>query len=745
MALTQYPVFVKGQTLTDDDLNELRDHLELADRTLGRLIGFGINCGLGGSIANKQLTIAPGLAIDQLGEAIVLDVAPGPFGLPATAPATTPPDFLDPVPGGFTPVLTLTTTDVPAVKCNEAGCEGHAQQREQTATITLYPGRLSDKVVDFGDEPLLKLDPVLVRTSGSIDGAFVALRKAILDRMGSRLSADAAAKLATIAIDGDLPAIQGFKAGFLNQVFFAALDLLRCERLTAAGCVSGDGSVGVALGWAHDVQGDWAWDCEFRHDWQVPTGISLALIGGRCADPCDLYRDQLNAMILAFAVPVVPPKDAPPKDGGGDFSICLDRGRGPYYSYISKYDCPWVYVPPQKIPPDWREKWVKPKYPPGPIYEDRPIYDIYEIEKPDITEAGIIGLEDAVGRKAENVVENLGQVLKDKGNTSEIQVVTQNQVEKVDGYRPGLIISAADTVVLTQDALGKVVGVGSIPATTAIRSVAVEMPKATAAAGRAEVTAKSALDATGALGTSLAAVNQQVTAFGTFQASILSWQSATDVRLGGLSNEIQTKALAAVNDLQVRVGGQVEERVGVAVETFRAGLLDQVRAEIATAGGAIRADAGHDLQIATDALRKEAKEDQAGLVAQVGGLNQQVAGLSGQVQVIGRVATPGDVVAPRRAFDADVVGVLDQMRTSIQAAATPAQADKVKAALAESDDAFSRMQVSAAAGTVDLAADPVALHTVLTSMTTAVEAAGAPAADVTKIRTGLSAINQRIG
>jgi hypothetical protein len=83
------------------------------------------------------------------------------------------------------------------------------------------------------------------------------------------------------------------------------------------------------------------------------------------------------------------------------------------------------------------------------------------------------------------------------------------------------------------------------------------------------------------------------------------------------------------------------------------------------------------------------------------------------------------------------------MRTSIVAAATPAQRPKVNAALAESEDAFKAISEATAAGPVELETQRVALGTVLTSMTTAVEAAGAPAADVDRLRGDLGRLTIR--
>src|SRR5215207_3882269 len=294
MTVIQFPVFIEGQTLTDDDLNGLRDSLEDIDQRLGRSIGFGINCGLNGSIAANKLTISTGLGIDQSGQVLELD-EPFPITLaPTPTPSPDePPGFIDTTQEGFTPVLMLSTREVEAPKCNEAGCEGHAKQRELKTSVAIFKGRLKDAIVDFGDEELLEQEPLLVRKTGTVAGGFIALRNAIVNRMGDRLNVDAKPKLSAMTIDGDVAAIQGFKAGFLNQVFFASLDLLRCEREMSAGCVTAADGVGVALGWVHQTGTTWAWDCRYRHDWDVPVGVALALIGGACTDPCDMYRDRL--------------------------------------------------------------------------------------------------------------------------------------------------------------------------------------------------------------------------------------------------------------------------------------------------------------------------------------------------------------------------------------------------------------------------------------------------------------------
>ena len=641
MTVIQFPVFVKGQTLTDDDLNGLRDSLEEIDRRTGRAVGFGINCGLGGSIAANTLTIDSGLAVDQLGNVLELD-APFPITLaPNLSPAPSPdqpPGFLDPGPGGFTPVLVLTTTEVPAAPCNEAGCEGHATQRKLTAAVSIFNGRLKDAVVDFGDEKLLEQEPLLVRKTGSVAGGFVALRTAIVNRMGNRLDADAKAKLSAMTIDGDLAAIQGFKAGFLNQVFFASLDLLRCELEMSQGCVTTADGIGVALGWLHKDGTTWSWDCRYRHDWDVPVGVALALIGGRCEDPCDLYRDRLNALINAFEVPLTPAPPDDPDDGGVDLCYDLpDRyvyARG-YHTRITP--CERVEIPPEGLELDWREHFRE-KVPIPPIPPEEEAGLIYKRPPTDWAQKGTITLTKAIGKRTGNVVTELTDILTSKGNTAPVEVMTQNKVKDVSGFQHGVVVGAGDKVIVIEDDLHKVIGVGSVPANAGMVEAVAEVPKVVGIAKSAETAAKTALSTTTTFTNRLNTVDDTLKGFTTFQTNILSWQSTIDGRVGGLTNEIDSKALAAVGQYQLAMQSEIDERIGVAVNTLRVGLVDQVRAEMQVIGADVKTDVAKDLQVATTALRKDVEADQKQLLNKFENLDQHVGALDGQVQVATRDA-----------------------------------------------------------------------------------------------------------
>ena len=89
MSENQYPVFTGGQSLTASELNALRSFLHARDRLVGRMVGFGVNVGLGGTVSDTTLTIAPGLAVDQTGEPLLL-AEPVEIGL---APAAMMPSY----------------------------------------------------------------------------------------------------------------------------------------------------------------------------------------------------------------------------------------------------------------------------------------------------------------------------------------------------------------------------------------------------------------------------------------------------------------------------------------------------------------------------------------------------------------------------------------------------------------------------------------------------------------------------
>src|SRR5215469_14378455 len=269
MSNDQYPLFETGETLTAADLNMLRAFLHDRDRLVGRMTGFGINCGLGGTVTGSTtLTLQPGLAVDQYGEPLILaDTATISLAPSAMTPSY---DFIDTAPGGFSVVLESSETVVPAPDCGEADCAGHAELHTVGMTLRTVAGRVTGTRMDFAGESLLAVTPMGLSAGSTPTASFNSLRDAIATRLTNgtnpEVSHDLIAGLQTRSIDpGNSPGIQGYKCGWLNLVLFATLDLLRVEALLNVGCDRSTTRAGVVLGWVNQVGASWVFDCSYRH------------------------------------------------------------------------------------------------------------------------------------------------------------------------------------------------------------------------------------------------------------------------------------------------------------------------------------------------------------------------------------------------------------------------------------------------------------------------------------------------
>lgn len=557
MIESQYPVFQEGQTLTEEGLNLLRTFLHDRDRLLGRLTGFGINCGLGGEVAGTSLSIAPGLALDQSGEPLLL-VDPVRLDLPPTTDGTF--DFIETGPGGFTVVLESTDTTLPSTGCSETDCDGHAELHDREARLRVVAGRLHDTRFDFSGEPLLSVSPLRVSRTSSVRGGFVALRNAILSRIGDRMDASIRAKLADLSLESrDLPAIRAFKAAFLNRVLFATLDYLRCEALMRVTCLRASETPGVALGWVHQVGGTWRWECSHAHHWEPPRGLSLAVLGATCENPCGIYLERVQSLIDNFAVPVAPEPEDPPSSGGGrpgDYDVCNPRKK-----VIYRW-CEDLYFPPEVIPEDWPELFEGRDFPPDPGWIDPvPPEVLYGVERTDWMEAGSIDLSPAWGGEAEAVQGALTEVVTGLDVEPNVVVGTGAEVSAMEGYVPSGAVSAADTIVITADAQGKVVATGHVPATRSVRNVGTVMPRVTEAANTAVAATERIGEDLGALGARVETFQGELGALGStllelqdFRADTAGWRAGVDPALAGLEARIQEEGDRILADVGQRLG-----------------------------------------------------------------------------------------------------------------------------------------------------------------------------------------------
>ncbi|MFI6567438.1 hypothetical protein [Streptomyces sp. NPDC050534] len=485
MTANQYPFFESGQTLTAADLNMVQGFLHARDCLVGRMTGFGVNCGLGGTVSGATLTIQPGLAVDQTGEPLVLPAAQQ---ITLAPPALTPSyDFIETAPGGFSIVLEAADVPQPAPDCGEADCAGHATLHTVGVTLRTVAGRVTGTRMDFSNEDLLKAEPIRLALDSTPTNSYTALRDAVANRLtnGTEPLADTAliAKLkATSIATTDSPGIKGYKSGWLNMVLFATLDLLRVRALLQLGCDRETTRPGVVLGWVQQVDGAWVFECGYRHVWEPPRGLTEAFFGGSCVNPVGRFQDGLEALLAGYA-----PPDPVPK-GNLDPPVFCPQG-----SILFKGKCVSVYYPPKVFPGKWAEKWkIDPLgpiwYPPHEENWKEP-WKIYETEGWDFFEDGVIGATDYLGRKADAVQDVLKKFISDKGGVADIQVVAVGAVENLKGYLPSGGFSPSDTIVLTANAAGNVIATGRVPAVRNTRNVGAALPAAMIAATDAKAAA----------------------------------------------------------------------------------------------------------------------------------------------------------------------------------------------------------------------------------------------------------------
>ncbi|MFI7480973.1 hypothetical protein ACH9EU_01015 [Kocuria sp. M1R5S2] len=487
MSDNQYPVFEGGQTLTAAELNDLRAFLHARDRLVGRMTGFGVNCGLGGTVAGATLTVRPGLAVDQRGEPLVLAAAE----TISLAPVAMTPsyDFVATGPGGFSVVLEATDTVEPAPECGEENCAGHAELHTRSVAVRTVAGRVTGTRMDFAADPLLAVEPLRLALDSTPINSYTALRDAVATRLtnGTAPLADPAliAKLqATSIASGDSAGIKGYKAGWLNMVLFAALDLLRIEALVRLSCDRPTTTPGVVLGWVHQVGSAWVFDCAYRHAWEPPRGLTDAFLGGTCTDPAGRYRDELEALLAGYA-----PPDPVPSGTTPDPVAC------PKGSILVKGRCVNIYYPPPVIPDDWRRPWeweFEPLDPLGPIWyppEEPPWKEpwrIYETERWDRFEDGVIGATDYIGRPGTDVRNVLEGHITDRGGLADVRVLAPGDAQALEGYLPSGGFSPSDTIVLSVDSGGTVVATGRVPALRNTRLVGTALPAAMEAVDAAQ-------------------------------------------------------------------------------------------------------------------------------------------------------------------------------------------------------------------------------------------------------------------
>ncbi|MCD4536370.1 hypothetical protein LRP67_19940 [Nocardioides sp. cx-169] len=706
--VTTFPVFTGGQTLTADELNDEHEHLVARDRVLGRTLGFGIACGLTGTVntAGTELTIAGGLCVDQRGEAMLLTPeAAAAQGRIPLEPTVTPDESFPFVTGtdGYSVVLVARHLEGERAGCGEDGCAGHSRLDSLRPEVVVVRGRLEAQTTDFSQESLLTgFTPMTIAGTGTITGPFVSLKGAIVERVGDALTPAARQKLSDLALNGtDLLALQQYKAAYLNQVYFAALDLLRFRALVKVTCLRDTATPGVVLGWVTRVGGTWTWDCAHRHHWEPPTGLTQALLGGTCQSPDQLWVDRLNNVVLSFNPPSPPkPADPPSTFDPGLVHLCKSK------------KCELYPYPGKVLIPDWRTRWTEVR----PIWVD-PLWDpdpttewVFEDAYHDVTLAGHLVLTDLVGTPAIAVMDEVSKHILATGVQPQVAVITQQDAAKNKAIAFTGAVTPDDQIMLVKDDQGKLVGVGRIAAAKTLQQVGTALPLATSQA-------QAAYDATQGFETELATVQVGLGTVQQAQQGLDRWRATVEVDLRDVLPRVRTQVASLLAEHQLTVSTVVDDLVGDKVSAVVSGYEE---------------------------VLKQHGEALITVQEQVGSAQQELNRYTGRIDTLYSKTMLKDLGGREAVVGSGVVEVMRTMRDALEATATDDQRDRIRPHLAAADDGLARMEATIAAGGSGLDENPATLTNVLTSLADGLAGVGAPAAQVKAVRAQAAALERQL-
>lgn len=747
---TCYPIFKAGQTLTHGDLNRLRDFLTDQDRLLGRISGFGINCGLEHAIEGDRLSIGEGLAVDQCGQPMLLD---------ELASFSTPPgdvvdlvfDFIDRGPGGFTPVLVSKEVTTVAEECEDEGCEGHADTTCRTAEVVMVEGRLDAEPFEFDPVGALGVEPLRVRKTSSVGGSFNAVRDAIIDEVGDDLPPASLALLSDARIDNDdLPGIKALKASMLNRILFAVLDYLRCQHLMSVNCVRDSEKPGVALGWLNRVGNQWQFDCRYRHSWEPPSGQSFAFLGGACDDPCQLYLDRIEAMIDNFVVPEIPDSaDPPPSDP--PVKPCKPKLPATGGLYLDYWILPCDLVfPGELMPDDWFHWWEEEPVWTGPGWIDPiPDWGIYEVPRTDFLEAGHVEIYPTLGFDADSAAAGIDELATDHGIVNGVTIVTANEAQALEGYRPAGVVSYADQIVLVKDAENRVIATGAVAVNHTLNIAGSAIPGAVATSTAADVKADSAIATAEGFAGDIVAATDRLGVLEGFEAEVREWRGSVV-----LNDSLQAELEVALDGLNLE--GMIEVAVSRSVGDVEATLIERARTDAALLVAEAEATMFRTIDEKTSGVAHELATEIKTVSVQAGEAAEGLKGLAEQTTVAQRdsfrnatridtALIGGKGVTKTGAFDVEMVELFTAMRSSIEASASsPQERRRVRLALERGDESLGRLREAAAAGNRLLAVEGSAFKTMVGSLVAAADAAGTPTEALENLRAAADTVMGQI-
>jgi hypothetical protein len=464
-----YPEFKEGQVLTHNDLNLLRDYLYTKSMFHGRaLFGFGAACGLDGRIDGTNLRIGTGFALAQGGRELRV-TAERSFGLTGT-PTTDPTAyaFVDPGPGGYTPILRpADTIEAPGGDCDETGCTTHTEIHHEEAVVVLVPGRLRlDPILaQPAVEAIFALSPIDPKTNPTFTG-FAAQRDALRTALTPYLETATLDYLlpSKLKLEGP-PGVDLRKVGLVNEILYTAWDFFLCRVASGAPCGGvAAPPVAVALGWLQKPGATWIWDARYRHYFQLSLALYRAIRGHRGQDLCRAYLDHIRVLLESFEVPVIPPStggtNPPPVEVCPPGKVIVGL-------------CPgWPKKPPKELP--YKVELIDPtKFgPKGPIpigpddYLPVALGDsmgplVYPTVDP--ADSGLIYITQLLGTKAGPAADKVRDAIEDVNLDAKVSVVTLEEFKNVPGLVPGLAVAASDDIYLGRNDAGAVVATGSVP------------------------------------------------------------------------------------------------------------------------------------------------------------------------------------------------------------------------------------------------------------------------------------------
>jgi hypothetical protein len=492
-----------------------------------------------------------------------------------------------------------------------------------------------------------------------------------------------------MTVAGDKNAVALAKAAFLNEVLFAALDLLRFKALMDRNVYLETQTPGVALGWLHPAGGEWAWDCAYRHAWDPQVGVALALFGGTCGDPALPWVQRLVSIIDTFQPPTIPPDDKPPIIVDPPF-ICR------HHKFFIHIDCNFKKFPPLVLEPTWPEKFRKLPDWGDPIEFLRPVRpeDVYEVDRPDPVDFGVIDLVSVLGSDAATTQGLLEDVITKSGVTKPgVDVLPQAEALNLPGFTFDGLAGPADRIVLIKNNANRVIGTGRVPLAQSMKDLGVQLPEVV---GKADVATAQAKEAIGKFET----LNGKVDDLGTTFVTKAVFQQAELDRTDFQTNI--TKQLAGVPTT-------VKDQVAMQIATFKVELATQLPPLVSESFGSIQ---------------------------------EQLAKVNGRVDSLFTRTKVGGL--QDAAVSENLSAVLRGLRQSVTETATPDKRDQVDVHLREVDLNLARIDALTKAGGSPLADNPEVLAGVIDSLVEGLKAAGAPATSLTNVTKQAKALRKTL-